>query len=120
MHDRIKALRKELGLTQYEFAEKLGIKGNTISQYEIGRNAIPESVVRLVCTTFHVDEAWLRTGAGEMFRPMSRNEELASFFGEVLADKPESFRVRLCAALAELNADEWEVAEKFFRSLAGQ
>lgn len=120
MQDRIKALRKELGLTQEEFAAKLGIKRGALANYEVGRNEPIDAVVRLICTTFGVDEIWLTTGVGEMFRPMSRNEKLASFFGDVLADKPEAFRVRLCAALADLDEHEWEVAEKFFKNLLGQ
>lgn len=119
MHDRIKALRKELHMTQEEFAERLGIKRGALANYEIGRNEPIDAVVRLICTTFGVDEIWLRTGDGEMFRPVSRNEKLASFFGDVLADTPDSFRARLCTALADLNEAEWEVAEKFFRSLLG-
>lgn len=120
MHDRIRLLRKELNLTQEQFAEKLGIKRGALANYEIGRNEPIDAVVRLICTTFGVNEIWLREGVGEMFRPVSRNEKLASFFGDVLADKPEAFRVRLCAALAELDEAEWQIAEKFFKNLAGQ
>lgn len=119
MQDRIKALRKELGMTQQAFADKLKISRDNVANYESGRREPTAAAVSLICTTFGVDEIWLRTGEGEMFRPVSRNEKLASFFGDVLADTPDSFRARLCTALADLNEAEWEVAEKFFRSLLG-
>lgn len=119
MHDRIKALRKELGMTQQAFADKLKISRDNVANYESGRREPTAAALSLICATFHVDETWLRTGEGVMFRPMSRSEELASFFGDVLADEPESFRVRLCSALAELNEEEWQAAERFFRTLTG-
>lgn len=67
MKDRIKALRKDLGLTQEKFAERLNIKRNTIATYEIGRNEPIDAVVSLICREFNVNEEWLRTGQGDMY-----------------------------------------------------
>lgn len=80
MKDRIKKIRKELDLTQQEFAEKIGIKRNTIANYETGRNDPVDSVVSLICREFNVREEWLRTGEGEMFRPKPSDilDQLAS------------------------------------------
>jgi transcriptional regulator with XRE-family HTH domain len=77
--DRIKLIRHTLGLTQQKFADRLGIKGNAISQYESGRNAPIDAVVSLICREFNVSEAWLRTGEGEMFVPKEEDalDELA-------------------------------------------
>ena len=69
MNDRIKKLRKHLDLTQREFGERIGIKGNTIANYELGRNEPIDAVISLICREFNVNEAWLRTGTGEMFNP---------------------------------------------------
>ena len=52
MNERIRALRKALGLTQEKFAEKLHIKRNTLANYEIGRNEPIDAVVTLICNTF--------------------------------------------------------------------
>jgi len=67
MKDRLKELRKCLGLTQQEFADRLGIKRAAIANYEAGRNIPVDSVYRLICREFSVSESWLRTGEGEMF-----------------------------------------------------
>ena len=67
--DRIKKIRRELDLTQQEFAERIGIKRNTIANYETGRNDPVDSVISLICREFDVCEEWLRTGEGEMFKP---------------------------------------------------
>lgn len=69
MKERIKKIRKELDLTQQEFSEKIGIKRNTIANYETGRNEPVDSVISLICREFNVNEVWLRTGEGEMFNP---------------------------------------------------
>lgn len=69
MKDRIKKIRQELDLTQQEFAERIGIKRNTIANYETGRNDPVDSVISLICREFDVCEEWLRTGEGEMFKP---------------------------------------------------
>lgn len=68
MGERLKELRKSLGLTQQEFADRLGIKRNAITNYEVGRNAPADMVVSLICREFNVSENWLRTGEGSMFQ----------------------------------------------------
>lgn len=119
MNERIKELRKALGLTQQEMAEKLGIKRNTIAQYEIGRNPPTDTVITLMCRAFDVNEEWLRTGEGEMFIQLSRDEELAAFFGDLLAGEPD-FKQRLMSVLARLSEDEWALLEKMAESLASE
>ena len=67
MNERIKQLRKVLGLTQQEFAERVGIKRNAVANYETGRNEPIGSVVNLICNEYNVNPDWLRDGTGEMF-----------------------------------------------------
>ena len=62
MNERIKEVRKSLGLTQQEFADRIGVKRNTVATYEGGRNIPIDSVVSLICKEFNVNEEWLRTG----------------------------------------------------------
>ena len=74
MNERIKELRKRLNLTQQQFADRIGIKRNTIANYEIGRNDPVDSVVVLICKEFNVNREWLVSGVGEMFAPDAGNE----------------------------------------------
>lgn len=67
MKDRIKQLRKALGMTQQKFADAIGVKQNTVAQYEMGRNEPIDSVVNLICKEYNVNPDWLRNGSGEMF-----------------------------------------------------
>lgn len=74
MKDRIRKIRRDLDLTQQEFADRLGIKRGTIANYELGRNEPVDSVVSLICREFGVNKDWLRDGTGKMYAPDSGNE----------------------------------------------
>ncbi len=67
MNEQIRELRKTLKLTQQGFSDRLGVKRNTVAQWEIGVNNLSDQVVRSICREFNVNETWLRTGEGEMF-----------------------------------------------------
>lgn len=89
MNKRIKHLRKTLGLTQQKFADAIGVKQNTVAQYEMGRNEPIDSVVNLICREYNVNSEWLRNGDGEMFQPSPQNEleALTKRYGLTAADK---------------------------------
>lgn len=65
--ERIKTLRKALGLSQTDFAARIGTVQNTITGYETGRREPSNQVLTLICREFRVSVDWLRTGEGEMF-----------------------------------------------------
>ena len=111
MKDRLKELRKALHLTQQKLADKLGVKQNTIAQYEMGRNEPSDAVIVSICREFGVSEDWLRNGNGDMFIPMTRDEEIASFIGGVQADVDDTFKKRFISALAKLSTEEWKAIE---------
>ena len=106
MKQRIKLLRKELGLTQQEFADKLGIKRTTIGNYELGRNEPVDSVISLICDRCHVNETWLRTGNGDMFEQVSRDDELLRLIDESMTEESGEFKRRLALAIMKLNSDQ--------------
>lgn len=112
MNERLKKLRKELDMTQQEFAEGIGIKRNTMATYESGRNEPIDAVISLICTKYNVNENWLRTGEGEMFNEVPRDEQIADFVGEVLKGEEESFKRRFMTMLSELDESDWESLEK--------
>lgn len=112
MKDRIKKIRKELDLTQQKFADKLGVKRNTVGQWECGINAITDQVITSICREFNVNENWLRTGQGEMFIKQTRDEQIASFIGSIQSSEDDSFKKRFISMLSSLDESEWEVLEK--------
>ena len=124
MEERLKELRKTLNLTQQEFAEKIGVKRNTIAQYESGRNAPIDAVITLICRTYSVDETWLRTGEGEMFQPKSRNDELLDYARRIAEGNPGSIQAKILTAMTRLTDAQWEVlaqvAEQFVAEYQAQ
>ena len=65
--ERIRELRKSLGLTLEKFGDSIGMKKNSISQIENGKNSVTEQVIKSICREFNVDYIWLTTGEGNMF-----------------------------------------------------
>lgn len=110
MQDRIKSIRKAVHLTQAEFGERIGVKGNTVTGYETGIRSPSDAIILAICREFNVREEWIRTGEGPMFHELSRDEELSAFFGDLLSGAPD-FKRRLISALSRLSVDEWEMLE---------
>jgi transcriptional regulator with XRE-family HTH domain len=67
MNERIKIIRKTLKMSQDVFAERIGMKGSSISLLESGSRNITEQVIRLICREFNVNYTWLVEGDGDMF-----------------------------------------------------
>ncbi|MCI9072812.1 MAG: helix-turn-helix transcriptional regulator [Lachnospiraceae bacterium] len=119
MKDRIKRIRKELDLTQQEFADRLGIKRGGIANYEVGRNEPADSVISLICREFDVNENWLRQGTGTIFLEKTGDERVASFIGSVLACEEDSFKKRFISLLSTLSESQWEALEKMTHIMQG-
>ena len=108
MSERLKELRKILGLTQQEFADRLGIKRNAVTNYEVGRNSPAVIVVSLICREFNVSEAWLRTGEGEPFAKKSRSDEIREYVDRIQGVN-DTFKAQFAAALAALEEEDWKI-----------
>lgn len=107
--EKIKEIRKHLGLTMEKFGERLGVGKTAISNIENNNRNLTDQMTISICREFNVNEDWLRTGEGEMFKPLSRSETIAKFAGELMKDEDDSFCRQLVEALAQLDEKEWEV-----------
>jgi transcriptional regulator with XRE-family HTH domain len=88
--DRIRLVRKTLGLKQGEFARRIGLTQTAMSMIELDKTALTDKNIKLICATFAIDEDWLRTGNGEMFGVESPYEkELLETFSKLTADTQE-------------------------------
>lgn len=111
-------MRNNLGLSREDFAKRLGLKSRgKIENIELSRTKPDDAFIHLICREFNVNEDWLRTGEGEMFIELTKEEEIASFIGEVLRDEDDSFKKRLISGLAALDETGWEVLENFLNSI---
>lgn len=112
MNERIHQLRKALGLTLEEFGTKVGVGKSAISKIERGENNLSEQMFKSICREWNVNEEWLRTGEGDMFVEMTRDEQIASFIGSIQANVDDSFKKRFISMLSTLDEPEWELLEK--------
>lgn len=117
MQSRLKQIRKAIGLNQTEFGERIGVKQATVAAYECGARNPLDTVIKSICREFDVNENWLRTGEGEMFRKLTRDERIADFVADVLRDESDSFRKRFISMLSSLNEDQWKMLELFAEGL---
>ena len=113
LKDRLRELRKTTGLSQTDFAEKLGCGRGAIKNLEEGKTGISSTFADLICRIYGCNVVWLETGEGEMFREPTIDEQIAGFVGDVLSDKGDEFQKRVMRILASLGPEGWEALSDF-------
>ena len=85
IHERIREIRQALGLSQAKFAKDISISSGYVAGLELGNRKVNDRMIKLICTQYNVNEAWLRDGTGEMFRSTSdsRLERLIALFQQL-------------------------------------
>jgi transcriptional regulator with XRE-family HTH domain len=117
MNDRIKQIRKFYKLTQTDFANKLGLSQNFITQLETGSKKPSDRTISDICRIFSINENWLRSGEGEMKLELTKNQEIAQFLNDVMAEDDEEFKKNFIEALSNLNEKEWEALASITRKM---
>ena len=105
MKDRIKKIRKSFpkeGKTQASFAVFLGISKSNLASYETGRRTPTDAVIHLICGKCNINEDWLRTGKGDMFKKIP--DKLSFYLGQIEAGDDE-FIQDLIEVYMELDPD---------------
>jgi len=121
LKDRIKKIRKAVGLTQKEFAEKLGLKQNTIATYEMGRISVSDAVIISICREFGINEVWLRTGEGgyeNMYKKLPDEDRFSLNLGKLSVSENEFVR-RGVNLLAETDPEKLKTLEEFMKKWLG-
>ena len=75
MNERISYIIKELGIKRIDFASSLNVSSGFVSQLCSGASAPSDRTIADICRIFNVNEVWLRTGIGEPFIQLSREDE---------------------------------------------
>lgn len=115
MNLRLKKLRKRLGLSQEAFANRLGMKGSSISLLESGNRNITEPVIRSICREFNVDYIWLTTGAGEMFVDSSDDDVISTI--EHIMESENEFYKKIFRSLSKLDDEDILDIERIINKL---
>ena len=108
--ERVKEVRKTLGLTLEKFGEKLGIQKSAVSKIEKGENSLTDSNIKAICREFSVDYLWLTTGEGEMF--VENDFELMGIIDRILTGDNEFHKKLLKWCATSLSDDDLQRLEK--------
>lgn len=103
MRQRLKEIRKVLGYNQTDFAKHLGITQTAYSMIENGNRPLADKYIKVICSTFNVNETWFCTGQGEMFLSSPYEKEFIQIFGHLA---PETQQYLLLMAKELLHTQE--------------
>ena len=119
MNERIKELRKTLGLTMEKFGKSLGVGKSAINKIEKGENNVTEQMLKAICREFHVSEQGLRDGIGDMFvQPVDETAVLVSNLLENTDDEFYTLVLDIIRTYQQLQPDSQIVFRNFCQQLA--
>ena len=105
-NERVKEIRKALGLTLEKFGEKVGVTKQTVSRIENGINNLTEQMTKSICREYSVDYMWLTTGNGEMF--MESDDDFMEKIDRIMAGENDArkniFKALLTASDEDIEA----------------
>ena len=86
----VRNLRKATTLTLEEFGKRLGVTKVAISNIENGKRNLTNQMIKAICREFNVEESYLITGKGNMFRELPKEDETAAIVSDLLEDGKEN------------------------------
>ncbi|WCH46416.1 helix-turn-helix domain-containing protein [Lysinibacillus sp. OF-1] len=116
MNERLKLLRKHLGFTQAEMAEKMNLSQTHISALENGSKGITDRLIDDICRIFYVNEEWLRTEKGDMFAEQAIDEEFAELIAEATLKGNDSIKELMIMA-NKLNDRQLKILVNFLETM---
>lgn len=114
---RISAIIRSSGLTKTAFSKKIGLSQPFVSQLASGDASPSDRTIVDICREFGVSEHWLRTGEGEMFVRLSREEEITKFAMSIVRNPDSEFQRRFISVLAQLTPEQWQLMEQMAHQL---
>ncbi|MDR0629349.1 MAG: helix-turn-helix domain-containing protein [Treponema sp.] len=82
---RIKQVREALKLSQVQFSRVISLSSGYLAGVEVEKRKANDRIIKLICSSFNVNETWLKTGEGEMFslNPDEECTKLVSLYKEL-------------------------------------
>lgn len=111
-NERIKEVRKSLGLTLEKFGERIGLKKSAVSLIENGKNSVTDANVKAICREFGVDYIWLTTGDGEMF--VDTDDDFIERIDRIMAGEDDA-RKNLFKFMLELSDEDIETLDRLMK-----
>ena len=121
MNERIRKVRKHFKLTQTEFGKKIGVAGNTVTNYESGNREPSNAVITSICREFGINEVWLRTGEGgpeNMLYKTDPDDRYNLSLGKLTSSENQFIR-NAVNYLAEADPEKIKIIEDFMKECLG-
>lgn len=116
--ERIERIIEEKDLKKVQFARIINIDQSYVTQLIKGKSNPSDRLIEDICEKLNVNESWLRTGEGEIFEELDRDEAIVTWAAKLARDDCNNgFAKRLATLLASLNEKEWEILEEKARYL---
>lgn len=112
-NERVKEVRKTLGLTLEKFGERIGVTRGSMSNIENGNRNLTEQMTKSICREFSVDYIWLTTGDGEMF--VDTDDDFIERIDRIMAGEDDA-RKNLFKFMLELSDDDIHALEHLMQS----
>lgn len=119
INERIRQLRKEHGLTQIEFAGKVGLKKSSASRIEQEGILISEQTIQLICEQYHVRREWLVDGSGPMYGG-KETDPIMLWAEKLAAETGDSFPRRIATCFSKFSPQEWENFESILKKVIAE
>ena len=107
--ERVREIRKSLGLTLEKFGEKLGVGKTAISKIEHEQCSLTDANIKLICREFSVDYIWLTTGEGEMF--VDSDDDFIEKIDRIMAGESD-IRKNAIKALVNASTEDIEALDR--------
>lgn len=107
--ERVREVRKNLGLTLDKFGERIGIKKSALSSIENGRSNLTDANIKAICREFNVDYIWLTTGEGEMF--VDSDDDFLEKIDRIMAGENDA-RKNMIKTLANASDDDIQTFDR--------
>lgn len=111
-NERVKEIRKTLGLTLEKFGERIGVTRGSMSNIENGNRNLTEQMTKSICREFSVDYMWLTTGEGEMF--IDTDDDFIERIDRIMAGEYEA-RKNLFKFMLELSDDDIAALDRLMK-----
>lgn len=111
INDRIAQVVQHSGLTKTAFAKRINVSQSLISMVASGTAVPSDRTINDICREFSVDPLWLRTGDGEMIKPMSRETQIHAYLAELMGGQRSPVEEALVSALSRIPSEHWHIIE---------
>lgn len=108
--ERVREVRKNLGLTLDKFGERIGIKKSALSSIENGRSNLTDANIKAICREFNVDYIWLTTGEGEMF--VETDDDIIEIIDRIMSGENELHKKLIKWCATSLDEDDLQRLQK--------